>query len=473
MRILLLLLTLTTSGKPITMYTLENGLRVVFVQDRTLPVFLGFIQFNTGSADEFPGLTGTSHLLEHMLFKGTKKLGTSNYKEEEKLNHKLDELYQQLETAKDDSSKKVLLSQIDSVKQELKKYIISEEIWRIYLSHGGSMMNASTSNVSTQYYVMLPSNKKELWCKVESDRFKNLVLREFYSERDVVNEERRMGENNPYNKIWDALMATVYYASPLRWPVVGWEDDIMNVKPYQVMWYYKTHYTPDNCVIVLVGDVEPEEDIKLIKKYFGDWSGKKLKISRYTKEPPQRGVRRVSVKSYGKPTIAIGFQGPYYPEKEYYALSIFSFIFGESDASIMKKSLEEKGIASNTYSFNIDWDGKGPSLFGIYLYPAPGISMDSLEKRVFELIDSLKNAGIDEHLLQKAKNNYKMYYVTRQRNPLSFAFTISRGVRLFNNPEFYKKEIEIIESIQSEDVINAVKKYLRKDNASIVTLGGE
>ncbi|MDI6851204.1 MAG: pitrilysin family protein [bacterium] len=473
MKILLILLTVATSGKRITLFTLENGLRVVFIQDRTLPVFLGFIQFNTGSADEAPGLTGVSHLLEHMLFKGTKKLGTTNYKQEEKLNRKLDELYEQLENAKDDSTKETLTSKIDSIKQELKKYVISEEIWRIYLSHGGAIMNASTSNVSTQYYVFLPSNKKELWCKIESDRFKNLVLREFYSERDVVNEERRMGENNPYNKIWDALMTTVYHASPLRWPVVGWEDDIMNVKPYQVMWYYKTHYTPDNCVIVLIGDVDPENDIKLIRKYFGDWTGKKLRISRYTKEPKQNGTRRTQVISHGKPTMAIGFQGPYYPEKDYYALSIFSFIFGESDASIMKKSLEEKGIASNTFSFTTSWDGKGPSLFGIYLYPAPGIPMDSLEKRVFELVDSIKNAGIEEELLQKAKNNFKMFYVNRQRDPLRFAFTVSRGVRLFNDPEFYRKEIEIIESIQPEDVINAVRKYLRKSNASIITLGGE
>lgn len=473
MNIILILLILTIPAKPISTYTLENGLRVVFIQDKTLPVFLGFIQFNTGSADELPGLTGTSHLLEHMLFKGTRKLGTTNYKEEEKLNRKLDELYQKLETIDDDSSKKTILFQIDSIKQELKKYIISEEIWRIYQSHGGAMMNASTSNVSTQYYIMLPSNKKELWFKIESDRFKNLVLREFYSERDVVNEERRMGENNPYNKIWNTLMTTVYQASPLRWPVIGWEDDIMNVKPHQVMWYYKNHYTPDNCVIVLIGDVEPEEDLKLARKYFGDWKGKKLNISRYTKEPPQEGTRRAHVKSHGKPTLAIGFQGPYYPDKDYYALSIFSFIFGESDASIMKKSLVDKGIASNTYSFAISWDGKGPSLFGIYLYPVPGYSLDSLENRLFKLLDSLKNVGLEEKLLEKAKNNYKMYFMLRQREPLSFAFTISRGVRLFNDPEFYKKELEIIESIKTEDVINAIKKYLRKDNASIVTLGGE
>jgi len=227
----LLLTLLIASPSEITVHRLENGLRIVFVEDKSLPVFCGFIQFDVGSACEAPGLTGVSHLLEHMLFKGTKKLGTTNYKKEAKLNAILENLYITMDTVSDSTLRFALKDSIEKVQNELSKYIISEEIWRIYSMHGGVMMNASTSNTSTQYYVMLPSNKKELWFKVESDRFKNLVLREFFSERNVVNEERRMSESNPYYKLWGSLFATAYIASPIRWPIIGWEDDIMNVKP--------------------------------------------------------------------------------------------------------------------------------------------------------------------------------------------------------------------------------------------------
>ncbi len=468
---ILLSLLLLTSPK-ISIHTLDNGLRVVFVEDKTLPVFLGFVQFNTGAADEAPGLTGVSHLLEHMLFKGTKKLGTTNYRAEEKINNQIERLYEILDTLKDGSKIAAIRDSINKLTEELKKYIVSEEIWRIYSEHGGTMMNASTSNVSTQYYVMLPSNKKELWFKIESDRFKNLVLREFFSERDVVNEERRMGDSNPYERIWDALMASVYTASPLRWPVIGWEDDIMNVKPHQVMWYYKTHYTPDNCIIVLVGDVDPEKDLKLVKKYFGDWKGKKFNLNRYTSDPEENATKRVKLYGPGMPTMAIGVKGPYYPDREYFALSIFAYIFGGFESSILKKDLVERGLIVNGESFAASWDGKGQSLFGIYLYPAKGVTMDSLEKAIFAVLDSIKTTGINERFIEKAKNNYKMYYVMRQRDFLSLAFTIGRGVRLFNDPEFYKKELEIIDSITSEEIIEAIKKYISKDKATIVTLGG-
>ncbi|HOL23485.1 MAG: pitrilysin family protein [Candidatus Hydrothermia bacterium] len=469
----LLLTLLIASPSEITVHRLENGLRIVFVEDKSLPVFCGFIQFDVGSACEAPGLTGVSHLLEHMLFKGTKKLGTTNYKKEAKLNAILENLYITMDTVSDSTLRFALKDSIEKVQNELSKYIISEEIWRIYSMHGGVMMNASTSNTSTQYYVMLPSNKKELWFKVESDRFKNLVLREFFSERNVVNEERRMSESNPYYKLWGSLFATAYIASPIRWPIIGWEDDIMNVKPDQVMWYYKTHYTPDNCIIVLVGDVDIENDLKLAKKYFGDWKGSKTDLFRITGEPAQSEVRRVEIIGPGKPTMGIGFKGPYYPDREYYALELFSYIFGEAEGSIIQRNLVKRGIIFDGGSSLSSWQGKAPSIFLLELHPATGISMNSLEKEIFSLLDSLKTSGIDDASLKKAKNNYRMSFVKRQKEHLYLAFTAASGLRIADDPEYYKKELEIIDSITAEEVKTAISKYLTKNQGTIVTLGGE
>ncbi|MGB9824846.1 MAG: M16 family metallopeptidase [Candidatus Hydrothermia bacterium] len=466
----LLFISISFSGKTYY-YKLENGLRVVFVQNKSLPVFFGMIQFDVGSANEAPGITGTSHLLEHMLFKGSKKLGTINYKNEVKINEKIEKLYERLEAEKDSIKKLVIKDSIFALQEELKKYVISEEIWKIYNMHGGSMMNAMTSSVSTSYFVMLPSNKKELWTKIESDRFQNLVLREFFSERDVVNEERRLDEGNPYNKIWDELLSTAYKASPVRWPVIGWEDDIMHVTPKQVMWYYKTHYTPDNCIIVLVGDVDPEKDLKLIKKYFGNWKGKAERIFKYTDEPEQKEVRRVEIKSKGMPTFVVGFKGPKYPEKDYYALSLFSYMFGEAEGSLIKREFTKEGLILDGESFTMSWDGKAPSLFGIYLIPKKNTDFTELENKIFAYIDSIKNNKLDEKLLTKAKNHYKMSAIMRQKGHMYVAFTASRGVRVADDPNFFEKELEMVDSITLDDIYRVINLYLTKEKATIVTLG--
>ncbi|TET98487.1 MAG: insulinase family protein, partial [Candidatus Stahlbacteria bacterium] len=252
---LLLFLSAISSGDlKITKKTLENDLRVIFIEDHTLPIFGGIVQFDVGSAYERPGITGVSHLLEHMLFKGSKKLGTTNYEEEAPTLECIHKLYLKLSSA--DSVEKVkILEDIEALKEGQKDYIVPSDIWSIYFTHGGYRMNAFTSNTTTQYFVVLPSNKKEAWVKIESDRFQNPILREFYSERDVVNEERRMYESMPWAVLYFHLMSNSYIASPVRWSIIGWASDILNVTPEEVMEYYKTYYVPERCVIVLVGNV--------------------------------------------------------------------------------------------------------------------------------------------------------------------------------------------------------------------------
>ncbi|MEO0235979.1 MAG: pitrilysin family protein, partial [candidate division WOR-3 bacterium] len=269
--------------------------------------------------------------------------------------------------------------------------------------------------------------------------------------------------------IWNELISTTYKASPVRWPVIGWEDDITKVKPYQVMWYYKNHYTPDNCIIVLVGDVDPVKDLKLIKKYFGKWYGKAEKIFKYTDEPEQKEIRRSEIKIPARPTLVIGFKGPKYPERDFYALSMFSYILGEAEGSILKREFTKKGLIIDGETFTTGWDGKAPSLFGIYLIP--NTDFPTLEREIFALLDSLKDAVFDSTLLIRAKNNYKMSVLMRQRSYQTLAFSAARGVRIANDPEFFKKELEIIDSITFDDIIRVLNKYLIKEKASIITLG--
>lgn len=450
----------------ITKKTLDNGLRVLFVEDHSLPIFCGVVQFDVGSAYERLGITGVSHLLEHMLFKGSKKLGTIDYKKEEKLMKKLWELYSKKE--KGDES---VLEEIKKIEEEIKKLIISEEIWTIYASHGGSMMNASTGEFSTQYFVVLPSNKKELWAMIESDRFTNIFLREFYSERDVVNEERRMGEGRPQSVLWDHISTTAFLVSPVRNPVIGWESDIMNITPWEVQDYFNTYYIPERCIILLAGDVYPEKDIKLIEKYFGRWKNRKSPIIRFTEEPEQLCERRTHVIFDCSDMYSISFKTPRLGEREYYAALILSQVLGYGESSILKKYFVDKGIATEASAYLSDNETKAPSLFIVFIYPKDNTSFERITSDFYALLDSIKTKGINDEDIKKVKNRYKKWIIDRQKNILWFSFGILKGERIFNDPEFYKKEMKILDSITKEDCIAVIEKYLVKDKASIVTMG--
>jgi len=450
----------------ITKKTLNNGLRVIFVEDHSLPVFTGIVQFDVGGAYERLGITGVSHLLEHMLFKGTRRLGTIDFKKEEELTKKLWEYYEK--KSKGDTT---IIKEIEKIEEEIKKLVISEEIWKIYSMHGGEMMNASTGKLSTQYYVVLPSNKKELWAKIESDRFQNLFLREFYSERDVVNEERRMGEGRPEELFWDNIILTAYTVSSVRNPVIGWETDIMNIKPEEVLEYYRNYYIPERCIILLGGDVYPDKDIKLVEKYFGKWEKRKSPIIRFTEELEQKTERRNHIYFDCSPLYSISFLTPKLGEREYYAAFLLSNILGYGESSLLKKYLVDKGIATEVSCFLQDNENKAPSLFIFYIYPKENISFDRITDEIFSLLDSLKKNGISDEDLKKVKIRYKKRTIERMKNILWFSFGILRGERIFGDPEYYKKEFEIIDSIKKEECLNIIEKYLVKDRSNIVTMG--
>lgn len=472
----LIFLTLSVNTElKITKKTMENDLRVIFIEDHTLPIFGGIVQFDVGSCYERPGITGVSHLLEHMLFKGTKKIGTTNYEEESLILEIIHKLYSKLAEANSIKRDKIL-EDIEALKEGQKDYIIPSDIWTIYFSHGGYSMNAFTSNTTTQYFLILPSNKKEVWAKIESDRFQNPIFREFYSERDVVNEERRMYESIPMSVLYDHLMANSYLAAPIRWSVIGWTSDIMNVTPEEVMEYYRTYYIPERCILVLAGDVDPDEDFKMIKDNFGSWGKKTTPLIRLPEEPEQLGFRRAHVNFKAQPQMAIGFHGPWYGEHEYYATCVLRAALAGGESSILSKTIVKKGIVPEIdTSFVESWEGKARSIMCFMLRPMKDLVFKNVEDEFFSVLDSLRENGISNKDLRRAKNNLKMNIIIRRRfwYPLWIGMTIGNGERVMGDPEFYKKELKIIESITNEDVMDILKNYIRKDKSTVVTLGEE
>ena len=256
-------------------YTLQNGMKVLMLERHQSPALSLHIRFRVGAVDENLGRTGTAHLLEHMLFKGTQTLGTKNYVEEEKILNRIDSVVLAMDTEKAKGEKadkdfmKYLEETLINLRTEHKKYVVKDEIEFIYSQNGAMGFNAMTSQDTTTYVINLPSNRLELWARVESDRMLNPVLRDFYSERDVVMEERRRSiDSKPDRKLVENFLAVSFIAHPYGRPIIGWPSDIPNLEKRATEEFFRTFYSPDNTVLTLVGDLQPEETLSVVKKYF-------------------------------------------------------------------------------------------------------------------------------------------------------------------------------------------------------------
>src|SRR5512136_1302911 len=293
-------LSATTGGQEMTLSSqviekvLPNGLKVLMVKRAEAPVVRCILAYRVGAVNERPGITGISHFHEHMMFKGTRSMGIKpgTLAKDDEYNRQIDALMDQVaaEDAKvkgrDEAKLAALKKQVSElIDKEKKETIVSEEIWGAYQQAGGTGINASTGQEMTQYYVTLPKNAIELYLALEADRMVNPVFREFYSERDVITEERRQSENSPGFFFQEQLDATFYAASPYHWDVVGWMSDISKVTKKEMIEYREQFYRPDNATLVLVGDLDPSQVMPLVTKYFGPIKSKGTSPRVRTEEP--------------------------------------------------------------------------------------------------------------------------------------------------------------------------------------------
>ena len=234
-------------------HTLSNGLKILMLPKPGVPRVVCHIYFKVGSINEKPGITGLAHLHEHMMFKGTQMMGVTDFAADSSIDKKIDALMDKIYREKywkADGGDKALLTQwqkeVDGLIQSEKKYVIKDDLWGLYMKNGGTALNASTGNENTGYYVTLPSNKIELQMLLESDRMLNAYFREFYSEKDVVMEERRLSENRPGYLFGEQVDAAFYAASPYHWDVIGWMDDLRKVTKADLVEFHNKYYVPNN-----------------------------------------------------------------------------------------------------------------------------------------------------------------------------------------------------------------------------------
>ncbi len=299
---------LASFEKRVTVKVLPNGLTLILCRRPEAPVFSYFTIVNAGSVQDPSGESGIAHMFEHLAFKGTDTIGTTNYPAEKIALAKVETAYAAYDAefrkrvGRDPAKLQALHAQFTSAVAAAQKYVIPNQFTEIAEQNGATGINASTSLDDTQYFWSMPVNRLQLWAYMESGRIAHPVPREFYKERNVVNEERRMRiDSSPIGYMVEQFLAAAYTAHPYGRPGVGWESEITQISATEAMTFHKKYYVPANIVVTVVGDIDPKTDLPLLEKYFGAIPAGPKPLPLATVEPPQRGERAVFLREATQP----------------------------------------------------------------------------------------------------------------------------------------------------------------------------
>jgi predicted Zn-dependent peptidase len=465
---------------PVTEHTLKNGMRFLIVERRESPTFAAYIRFKVGSVNEVAGQTGLAHLLEHMMFKGTTQFGSTDPVREQPLLARIDALHALLQVEKrqkrlagavpDPDRVATLEKELVGLEEQAKRFIVRNELWEIYRRNGGTNLNASTSRDGTQYFISLPKNRLELWALLESDRMRDPVFREFYTERDVVREERRQRvDTSPRGQLMEAAVGAAFTAVPYRHPVLGWPGDLENLNRPQAQAYFKTYYAPNNALVVLVGDLDPAEIIRVVERSFGDLPPQPIPSAPIFEEPPQRGERRIRVEFPAEPQLLMLYQTPPLGHPDSYPLAVLGALLGDGRSSrLYKRLVDEKRLVTSITAG--PWFLQYAGLFLIQATPRAPHTLEEVEAAVEEEIAVLKTELASPREMLKVRNQTEVETVEHLASNAGLASRLGSAWALTGNWRSLFSDQEKLTAVTAEEVREAAQRYLLSGHRTVASL---
>ncbi len=461
---------------PVQEYTLENGLRLLVLPRSGAPTVSFVVQYPIGSVNERPGVTGIAHFLEHLLFKGTTSVGTRDHEAELPLLREMDVLHDSILMERtrelpDSSRLKRLRDGIRALEEEASAFLVSNEFDAILSENGARSLNATTTTESTSYFVELPSNRAELWFILEADRMRNPVFREFYTERDVVAEERRLRvETNPSGLLYQAHLAEAFRVHPYGAPVVGTMEDIQNLSRRDVRDYFRRFYGPNNAVVVIVGDVNLRRTLRWARKYLGSVPPGESPPPVGIREPAQRRERRVEVVFDAEESLRIGWRVPSAVHEDGPALAMLaSVLTGGRSSRIYRRLVLVDRIATSVTSGT----GPGslyPGLFSIDAFPRSPHTHLEVEAAVYEELQRLKDEPPRETELQRVRNQLEASDVRRLGSNFGLAIQLAQSESLYGSWEKTFSFTRAMEAVTPADIQAVVRRYFRDDQRTVAVL---
>ncbi len=395
---------LSSFEKRVTTKVLPNGLTILICERPEAPVFSYYTMVNAGDGNDPGGQSGLAHMFEHLAFKGTEDIGTTNWPEEKVALAKVETAYQAYDVeyrkrvGKDPAKLTQLHAAFEDAVAAAQKFVIPNQFSEIAEQAGATGINAETSLDSTQYFWSMPVNAFQLWAYMESDRIAHPVPREFYKERDVVLEERRMRvDSSPVGRMMEQFAAAAFVASPYHRPNVGWESEISQVSATDAAAFHARYYVPANIVIAVVGDVKASEVMPVMEKYFGSIPAGPKPEPSATAEPPQTAEKSVTIREATQPFYVEGYHRGDYLDPDDAVYDAISDILSNGRTSRLYRSLvRDQQIAAEAAGFSGFPGDKYPGLFVLYAVPLPEHTPEQMRVAIHKEIDRLKTQDVTD-----------------------------------------------------------------------------
>jgi predicted Zn-dependent peptidase len=446
--------------KRITVKKLPNGLTLVICERPEAPVFSFFTLVDAGSAQDPMGATGLAHMFEHMAFKGTDKIGTTDYAAEKPALEKVEVAYaayiaeRDKTVGRDDAKLKQLEKAWKDAIAVADKFVVSNAFGKLVEQNGGEDMNASTAYDLTEYHYSMPVNRLELWAYLESERFLHPVLREFYKERDVVIEERRMSiDSRPVGRLIEQFTEAAFAAHPYHRPGIGWISDLNSFSATDAQKFFDKYYVPSNMVVAVAGDVKAAQAIPILEKYFARLPARPQPDETTTVEPPQNSERKVTLKDRSQPIYLEGYHRPDYRSKDDAVFDAISDLMSEGRTSRLYRALvRDKKIASYSAGFSGLPDTKYPHLFAFFAVPLPGHSPQEMADAIHVEIDKLKKEDISDDELKMIKTRSKANLIRGLADNQGLATQLATYQTRYGDWRELFKSVDRIDQVTKADI---------------------
>ncbi|HEU4684539.1 MAG TPA: pitrilysin family protein [Nitrospira sp.] len=468
-------------------HRLANGLTVLMVERHQTPIVSINMTFAVGGVNEQIGQTGLAHLYEHMAFKGTRTVGTKDYAKEAPILAELHRVGTELEQRQRELAKRngeaaaseAESAAIDKLQKRFKElqdqatqYVAGNEMAMLYQRHGGIGLNAATGKDLTRYVINLPSNRLPLWAAIEADRMANPVLREFYKERGVVMEERRLrNDDSPTGLLFETFTSAAFRAHPYGIPTIGWESDILSLTPAEAEAFFKTYYGPGRATIGIVGDINPKEVIELIENTFGKIPPSPPPPPVVTVEPPQRGERRVEVEFDAEPQLVIGFHKPGLGQPDDYVFDVIDEILTDGLTSRLYTKLVRDGRLAAAVNSDANYPGvRAPNLFLIHATPLAPHTASEVEAAILAELERLKTEPVSQKELERVVNNLDADLVRALRSNSGLASQLALYQTVAGDWRYVIKSRDKIAAVTPADIQRVASQYFTKSNRTVATL---
>jgi predicted Zn-dependent peptidase len=457
--------------RQITEFQLGNGMKFIVMERHQSPTISFMTYVNVGSAYEQSGKTGAAHFLEHLAFKGTTQIGTQNYKSEKPLLDQLDRLFQQLKAAKAAGQTQQVVQlqrQFDQEKVKAAALVRQNEFGQIVQQAGGVGLNATTSADATRYFYSFPSNKLELWMSLESERFLQPVFREFFEEKNVILEERRMRtDNSPIGRLVESFLEAALPNHPYGRPVIGYETDLRNLAPSDVRQLYDSYYTPNHIIIGIAGDVNPKQVKQLAEAYFGRYQSQSQSVDIKVTASAQTQPRSITVNVPAEPWYMEGYQRPAITDPDNAVYQMIASILTGGRTSRLYRSLVEQQLALST-SVSATFPGdRYSNLMLLYAQTAPGHTIEQIATVINAELNRLKTEPVSAAELDQVK--------TQARASLLVSLNSNQGMASLL-PEYEAKtgswrhlfeELKQIDAVTAADVQRVAKQLFQPQNQTV------